>query len=253
MQRTRDNNRGTAHEEWKAARQKEIDAENAARAGAQTAAEAADPILSFQKVSDAEAQAALETIRTGYIPDSMLPGVERMNGRVIANENAAIQNFKYFADTTPSFQLWMGYPLLNAAERSDLAPIASNYTALHNLMLVYSAYPDEPAQVAASASAVEEPAQQVLTPSQQAERNYIKRRTDLVVHDPVTGRNFTEFDLEHEVDSKTELRLRRLMEGRIGNERYTEFLNIKDWQAKQQAETAAKAAAEEMQQHREEN
>jgi hypothetical protein len=55
----------------------------------------ADPVAKAQKAMDAEAQAVLEIIRTGYIPDSLLSGVERINGRVLANEKAAISNWKY--------------------------------------------------------------------------------------------------------------------------------------------------------------
>ena len=61
----------------------------------------------------------LETIRTGLHSESILPGVERMNGRMIANEQAAVNNWKYFAESTASFHYYMADALLSAAERRD--------------------------------------------------------------------------------------------------------------------------------------
>ena len=82
------------------------------------------------------------------------------------------------------------------------------------------------------------PAPEPLSPTEQAEAKYKARMTEIVVYDPLTNAGYTEFDLENKVDSKTELRLRRLMEGNIGNERYTEYMNRKDWQAKQAEQVA---------------
>ncbi len=246
MQKTRDRRvTDPTYIEYQRNRQAELTEEQCQR----DAAAAQDPVTMAQTAMTQTALATRDAIRTQRLSQDFLPG-ERINGRKI-NEDVAISNFKLFATTQPGFKKDIhGRQLLDMMEFQDLAPLVENYKALFALMTEYAVFV-EPERV--SASATEGVAEPVLTPSQQAERNYIRRRTDLVVHDPVTGRNFTEFDLEHEVDSKTELRLRRLMEGRIGNERYAEFLNIKDWQAKLQAETAAKAAAEEMQQHREEN
>ena len=82
------------------------------------------------------------------------------------------------------------------------------------------------------------------TPSEIAEAKYKSRMTEIVVYDPNTNIGYTEFDLENKVDSKTELRLRRLMEGRIGNNLYDVYLEIKDIQAQQAAEKARKAQEE---------
>jgi hypothetical protein len=239
MNRARDRREGTpAYEEWKASRQLEIEEEQRQREAAQAEADAQNPELQFKRSMDAEAQAIRELILTGYVPDSILPGVTRIGGRKVLEE-PAIRNWKYFAESTASFHYYMARPLLNAAERSDLAPVAPNYLALHNLMLQYSAYPEPPAQpVVTETQMVQEP-QQVLTPSEIAEAKYKARMTDIVVYDPIDNKGYTEFDLENKVDSKTELRLRRLIEGKIGNEHYAEYMNRKDWQATETRRIAA--------------
>lgn len=204
------------------------------------AADAADPMKAFQKASDAEAEATLNIIRTAYIPESLL-AVERLNGRVIANEQAAISNWKYFAANTPSFKPeYMGRPLLDAAERSQIIPTAPAYTKLHELMLAFSAYV-EPEQAVAPPP-VEEV--ETRTPSEIAEAKYKARMTEIVVYDPIDNKGYTEFDLENKVDAKTERRLRRLMEGKIGNNNYDTFIEIKDAQFRRDQDIAARAAAE---------
>lgn len=83
-----------------------------------------------------------------------------------------------------------------------------------------------------------------MTPTEISEAKYKARLTEIVVYDPLTNIGYSEFDLEHKVDSKTELRLRRLMEGNIGDERYTEYMNRQDYKAQQAAETNRIAADE---------
>jgi hypothetical protein len=241
MRRTRDENRGPAYADWVAERAVEVSEEQGLQAEAQAATEAADPVKAFQKASDAEAQAVLEIIRTGYIPHSILPGVERMNGRMIANEAAAIRNFKYFAESTASFQYWMGRPLLDAAERSDLSPIAPNYLALHNLMLQYGAYPEPPAQEVAPALVEEQP---TLTRSEQAIHDH-DAYVNAVVGTDELGRQYTEAMLD-ELPSKQALHLRRLFEsGHRGSNLLTLRREILDTKQIQDAERA-RIAAEEM-------
>jgi hypothetical protein len=75
-----------------------------------------------------------------------------------------------------------------------------------------------------------------------ADAKYEDRMTKIVVHDPLDNRGYTEFDLER-VDARTELRLRRLMEGRIGSSAYDNFLNVKDAQAARDAELAQRVLA----------
>jgi hypothetical protein len=198
----------------------------------QAAAQAADPETQFRRMADAQAHATRELILTGYITDELLPGVTRINGRKVLEE-PAIRNFKWFADNTPTFKKYMCDVFLSAAERSDLAPIAPNYTALHNLMLAYAAYPDEPVEVVPVVVGTR-------TPSEIAAEKYKARMTEIVVHDPIDNKGYTEFDLER-CDSAKERRLRRLMEGKIGNNRYDEYLEIKDIQQQQESDRVRRA------------
>ena len=236
MQRTRHNNRGQAYEEWKAARQLELDEEQRQR----DAAAAQDPTVMYQQVADQEAQAIRELILTGYIPTELLHGVERINGRKVLEE-PAIRNFKFFADNTPSFHRYMADALLSAAERSDLAPIAPNYTKLHNLFLQYSAYPEPPVQEAAPA---EEIPPVVLPRSDQAVVDH-QRYLEEVVGTDELGTQYTEAMLD-QLDAKSALRLRRLFEsGHRGSNLLTIRREILDIKAQQDAERARLAAEQE--------
>ncbi len=205
------------------------------------AAEEADPILSFQKSANASAHAVLELLQTGFVPESILP-IERLNGRVIANEQAMINNWRFFAANTPSFKPdYMGRPLLDAAFRSQIIPTAPAYTALHNLMLQYGAYPDEPVQTAVTEPEVVEP---VLTPSERAAKKYSDDRTIVVVTDPATGQEFTEHMLS-QLTAVEERRLRRIAEkGTEFGSAYEGFLDVKDSQFARDQELAKRAAEE---------
>jgi cysteine synthase len=71
--------------------------------------------------------------------------------------------------------------------------------------------------------------------------NYRERLTKIVVYDPIDNKPYTEFDLE-QCDSRTELRLRRLMEGRIGSSTYDTYMEIQDIKQQQAVELARKLA-----------
>jgi hypothetical protein len=236
MRRTRTNTDTTsqAYLDWQRERQVEIDAEKAA-------VEAADPVLSFEKASDAEAQAVLQTIRTGYIPDSILP-VERLNGRAIANEAAAIANFKYFAESTGSFQYWMASQLLDIAERSQIVPTAPAYLALHNLLLTWGIY-EEPVQ---AAPVVSEPTAKTpkWTRTEQANIDHQSYCEDIIGHDE-SGKEWT-MQLVDALPSKDMLRLLRLFEsGTRGASNLRTYMEIQDIKQNQDAERD-KVAAQQM-------
>ncbi len=205
------------------------------------AADAADPMKAFQKASDAEAQTVLELLRTSYIPESLL-AVERLNGRVIANEQAAINNWRFFAANTPSFKPeYMGRPLLDAAERSQIIPTAPAYTTLHNLMLQYGAYPDEPVQVVAPAPVEELPP--VLSRSEQAVIDHQRYCEEIIGHDE-SGKGWTLQEVDA-LPSKEMLRLLRLFEqGHRGSNLLTIRREILDIKQQQDAEKARQAAEE---------
>jgi len=242
MRDVRTNDR--AYQEWQAARALEVEQENGAAQAAQAALDAANPVKTFQQASNAEAQAVLETIRTGFVPESILP-VERLNGRMIVNEQAAINNFKYFAESTASFHYYMADALLSAAERSQIIPTAPAYTALHNLMLQFGAYPEPPAQ-----PAVEQPvavAEEVVMrmPSEIAEARRYDFFHKVVVTDPRPekyGTKYAEADLRR-LPATEERFLRRYAEkGHSGSAAYDEYLEVKDKQSARDAEIAQRGA-----------
>jgi hypothetical protein len=219
--------------EWQRAYQAEQDAATAAALDA-------DPVAKAERSMDVEAQAIRQTILTGYIPESLLPGIARMNGCPIGNEKAVIQNFKFFAATNPSFKRWMGYPLLEAAERSDIAPIAPNYTALHNLMLAYSAYPDEPVQPVTQPEVTEAP----MSPSDRAIVEHQNYCEEIIGHDE-SGKAWT-MQMVDALPSKEMLRLLRLFEsGHRGSNLLTTYREMLDIKQQQEAERARIAAEQE--------
>jgi hypothetical protein len=203
------------------------------------------PEAMYKRAADQEANAIRELLRTGYVPDSLLPDTERMNGRVISNQQAAINNWKYFADTCETFQIWMGRQLLDASERSDLAPIAPNYKKLHELMLQYSAY-EEPAQPVAQPETRYEDVEIVdprslLSPSEQAVYDHQQYIEKVVGHDEF-GKGWTDAELDR-LPAKEELRLRRLFStGTRGDSRLLEYRERQDIKAVQEAERARIAA-----------
>jgi hypothetical protein len=243
MQRTRGNNRGPAYEEWVAERAKEVQEEQRLQAEAQANADAQNPELQFKRAADAEAQTILELLRTGYVPESVLPGAERMNGRVISNQQAAINNWKYFATTCPTFQIWMGRQLLDASERSDLSPIAPNYQKLHELMLQYGAY-IEPVVEQPVAQPEVEPTSRIAQwkPSEQFK---VEQANLDKVFAVVDGVEISERYL-NSLPSREELKIRRKLEkGHAGNQNFDTFLEIKDAQFERDAEIARRAREDE--------
>ena len=167
-----------AYQEYLADKAREDAEAKAAADAAQAAADAQNPELQFKRAADAEAQTVLELLRTGYVPEWILPG-DRVNGRKI-NEDVAASNFKLWAQQESTFQRYMFETLYAAMKRNDLAPIANNFGTLHRLLLQYGAYPNEPVQVIAPAP-VEEI--ETRTPSEIAEAKYKARMTEIVVCD----------------------------------------------------------------------
>ena len=219
-----------AYKTWVIERASEIEQENAAALDA-------DPVAKAERAMDSEAQVTLDIIKTGYIPDALLP-VERRNGRAIVNEAAVISNFKFFATTTGSFQNWMASQLWDAAERSQIVPTAPAYLALHNLMLTYSAY-EQPVQPAITETEVA--AEPVWSPSEQAVINHQRYCDEIIGHDE-SGKKWT-MEMVDALPSKEMLRLLRLFEkGHRGSsllDTYREILDIKQGQEAARARIAA--------------
>jgi hypothetical protein len=239
VNRARDRREGTpAYEQFLIDRAAEAAEEQRLQAEAQANADAQNPELQFQQASNRLAEETRQVILTGYIPQSLL-NVERMNGRKIVNVDAAVRNFRYFADNTPGFKKYMADALISAAERSDLAPVAPSYTALFNLMTEYNCFGEEPAQVAAPAP-MEEVAP-VLSRSDQAILDHQRFMEEIVGTDEL-GRQWTAFELD-QLPAKDELRLRRLFEqGHRGSNLLTTRREILDIKQQQDAERARIAA-----------
>lgn len=227
MRRSRDNNRGSAYEEYLRDRQAELDEEQRQR----DAAAANDPAAIYAATADAEAQAIRDTILNHRISESLLPG-ERVNGRKI-NEDVAASNLTLWAQQESTFQRYMFETFYAALKRNDLAPIANNFGALHRLLLQYAAYPDEPVQEAAPV--VEEPAQPVLTPSEQAVIDHQIYCEKIIGHDE-SGKGWTMQEVDA-LPSKEMLRLLRLFEqGHRGSNLLTIRREVLDIKAQQDAE-----------------
>lgn len=218
------------------------------------AAQEADPMKAFQKASDAEALALQELLRTGFVPESVLPGVERINGRKVV-ESVQISNWKYFADTCLTFQRWQAEQLIDASLRNDIAPVAANYLALHNLMLQYGAYV-EPAQ-----PAVEQPvavAEEVVFVDR-AGYEWTQSAINALSASDRAGVNhqiYCEKTLGHSEDGKAwtmqmidrlpsnEMRSLLLLFERGHRSRADQYFDVKDAQKARDAEIARRTAAE---------
>jgi hypothetical protein len=243
MNRSRDNNRGVAYEQYLIDRAAEVAEEQRQRDAAQAAAESADPILSFQKASNQVAEEMRTTIQTTRLGQDVLPG-DRINGRKI-NEHVAISNFKVFATTQPGFTKTHGRQLLDMMEFQDLAPLVENYKALFALMSEYALFV-EPKQVAPQQETRYTDAQVVdpvslLTPSEQAVYKHQQYCEKIIGHDE-SGRGWTMQEIDA-LPSKDMLRLLRLFEqGHRGSNLLTIRREILD--IKQQQEAEREIAAE---------
>jgi hypothetical protein len=214
--------------------------EQAAIKAEQDALAAQDPTVMYTAAANRLAEETRELILTGYIPDTLLSGCERMAGRVIKDEGAAIRNFQWFVQNTPSFHPhYMGRPLLDAAERSDLAPTGPNYTALFNLMVQYGAFPEEPAQPVVTETVVE--VLPVLSRSEQAVIDHQRYCDEIIGHDE-SGKGWT-MQMVDALPSKEMLRLLRLFEqGHRGSNLLTIRREILDLKQQQDAERERIAA-----------
>jgi hypothetical protein len=201
------------------------------------------PEAMYKRAADAEAQTILELLRTGYVPESVLP-VERINGRSVI-ESAKINNFKWFAENEPNFERWMAEQLIDAAFRNDIVPVAPNYKKLHELMLQYSAY-EEPAQPVAQpepASATEPTSR--IAQWKPSEKFKVEQANLDKVFALVDGVEISERYL-NSLPSREELKIRRKLEkGYAGNQNFDTFLEIKDAQFERDAEIARRAREDE--------
>jgi hypothetical protein len=140
-QRTRDNNRGIAYQEYLADRAKEIEAEKAAA----QAVENADPIRSFEKSANSAALTIRQLLMSSRpVGEDVLPG-ERIAGRQVI-ESALLANWKYWALTgqgkQQGFQTKDSRAVLDTWKANDLSPTPENFSAVFQLLKDYDLLPD---------------------------------------------------------------------------------------------------------------
>jgi hypothetical protein len=101
-------------------------------------------------------------------------------------------------------------------------------------------YLNKAGMIPAAIPAPAAPVEPTLTPSQEASERFRKNVTEIIVYDPQTHIGYTENELSR-LDSATERRLRRLIEGREFSPAVENFLETKDLQAKRDAEMLRQA------------
>jgi hypothetical protein len=233
MNRARDHRSGPAYDQYLLDRQAEIAAEQAA--AAQT------PEAQFKSAIDELHAEERNAVLNSLISDVNLAKFGTIVRSAFTEEqvDAAMEQFK--ADTDYVRSPANASVLVNFIVRNKLsAGVVGSYLLAHKILQLWAAYPDAatPAPIAAPVPA---PIVDPRTPSEIATANYRERMTKIVVYDPTDNKPYTEYDLE-QCDSAKERRLRRLMEGRIGNDRYDTYLEIQDIKQQQAAELARKLA-----------
>jgi hypothetical protein len=198
---------------------------------------AADPVLSFQKSTSELYASEQQAVLHGVVNEIYLASFGHCRKGTCSEEQKVAARTKFRETATDYIRnATNGATLCAMVDRNGLHPgDVESYLICHEILKIWGGYVDDDPVEEAPVPAVEP--EVVLTPSQKAEKDYEYRHTVIVVYDPVDGKGYTEYDLDTKVDSQTELRLRRLMEGRIGNNRYEEYMRRKDIRAAQQDET----------------
>lgn len=126
-----------AYQDFLKERQAELDEEKRQS----DAAQAADPTVQAQSAMNSLALAEREAVLNVPLSEEYLLG-ERLNGREMPANYPRV--LRAWADATPSFKRYMGDVLLSTFLLNDLTPTAENFTRVHEMLISYSAYPDEP-------------------------------------------------------------------------------------------------------------
>ena len=242
MNRSRDNNRGPAYDQWVIDRAAEVAEEQRQQAEAQAAADAADPVKAFQKSVNMLAEEIRTAILTGQrLTDDVLQ-IEHVQGRSV-NEDVAVQNVNWWANNqgrAAGFQNYMFSFLYDFVKVNDGSPTAETFQKCFQLLKDYNCLPEAPVAQPVITEVVAEP---VLTPREASIKKFNDDRTIVVVTDPETGREYTEHMLSL-LDSVTERRLRRIAENRIGSSNFETYLDVKTAQFERDQEIARRAAEE---------
>ncbi|HXM59441.1 MAG TPA: hypothetical protein VN950_01205 [Terriglobales bacterium] len=209
MRRTRDANRGPAYEEWVAERAKEIQEEQRQRdaaAAADEAAEAArieaDPILSYQKSTNELYAGEQNIVLHGVVDERYLAKFGTIK-RGRCSEEQKVTARTQFRQTATDYvrNNTNGATLCAMVARNGLNEGAvESYLLCHEILKIWAGYVDadpveQPQPV--RETQVEEPAQPVLTPSEQAAQlrhDYLFKIVAVDPRDP--SKSFSESDLD---------------------------------------------------------
>jgi hypothetical protein len=235
MQRTRNNNRGVAYQEYLADVAAEQAAEKAAADAAQAEADAQDPVKAFQNVANAEAEQSRQLVLSGVLSDEYLSGFGAIVRQPFTEAQVDTAMAQFMAETHDYIRTKPNAKVLIAfLYRNNISPAAcSSYRIGHAILKLWAAYPDAEkpvAQIAQSAPKVI--AEPVLTPSEQAVIDHQRYCEEIIGHDE-SGKGWT-MQMVDALPSKEMLRLLRLFEqGHRGSNLLTirrEVLDIKQQQ-----------------------
>jgi len=194
----------------------------------------ADPENLFKRAANESAEITRNAVLNDYLSDDILGGeYERIGNRKV-NLEVAESNFKWFVENTATFdKAKMRKPLLAAMIRSDLSPVAKNFTRCHELLLEYNGYPKGVAHTLPDALVEEEPID-LRSPEEIRSDSHHDYMT-LVVGVDESGRQWTEEMLDR-LDAKSALRLRRLFEkGHRGSAGLDEYIDARQRQHEYEA------------------
>jgi hypothetical protein len=226
-----------AYTEYLKDKQAEADQAAADAVAAEAARIANDPVLSFQQSANTQAEVERNVVLNGVVNELYLAQFGHYRKGTCSEDQKVAARVK-FREAAKDYirNNSNGAVLVAMVDRNGLHPgDVESYLICHEILKIWGGYVDAD-PIAEPAQPVAEP-EVILTPSQQADKDYEYRHTVIVVYDPIDGKGYTEFDLDTKVSSQTELRLRRLMEGKVGNNRYDEYMQTQDIKHQQAIET----------------
>lgn len=238
MNRARDKREGTpAYEQWKIARQAELDAEKAAA----DAAAAQDPVLQFQQAANQEAEVQRELVLHGVLSDEYLSHFGTIVRKPFNESQVEVAMDQFMTETTDYVRTRANAAVLvEFLYRNNLSPaVCGSYRIAHAILKLWVAYPDEVApqpETRYNDSQVVDPVS-LLTPSEAAIYRHQQYCEKIIGHDE-SGRGWTMQQVDA-LQSKEMLRLLRLFEqGHRGSNLLTVYREIQDIKQKQDAERA---------------
>ena len=240
----RDHRSGPAFEQWKIERQAEIDAEKAA----QDAAAAQNPAAIYAATANAEAEATRQLVLTGRLSDTYMSGFGTIVRQPFTEAQVDTAMAQFMSEVSDYVKTRANAKVLTEfLYRNNISPAAcSSYRIGHTILTLWAAYPDAEKPVAQQPvpQTVEEPAQSVLTPSEQAVIDHQIYCEKIIGHDE-SGKGWT-MQMVDALPSKEMLRLLRLFEqGHRGSNLLTVRREVLDIKAQQEAERNRIAQEEE--------